>query len=1362
MTEAGAPPGGLFGAFLPFDERSAETFFGRTDEIALLDQLLAGEARVVTFMGASGVGKTSLLRAGLTPALARRGVAAVTLGSYRDLERELVRETSRLGIAPPVPGQDPADYLGGVAREAKGGLVLIFDHLEEALGPRADEGADVIALASQVVDEAGPLLRLVLSIDEAAFARLETLRMALRSKIGARASTTLPRLPEARVADILERSAVQSGTPFENGLAAAAAADLCRNGPCRAIDLQITARAIADLRLGSLRRYRRSGGAAVLPGVWFDRVAAESGGTTARRALIAAATAGTVTPDDLAARARNGRDLGAEALGALRARGLLVAQTRGRQELFALAHPALADLVLEATMADRARADLARRTLMRRRAAGERLRIGELYAISRDLRGALADDERRAVFRSVGGVALRLGLAVALVALVVAALFADSRRAYTLALDPPDAGGAARIVVRLGRRRLSLLNFIPNHPPLGSILADTGYTAAGLSRDTVARIAAGGATGTLDAAPPGAGSRAHVPGWLREVLNGLRPVPRGIAKALLGDPDGVAALKQAFADPSARGEVLSTLAVIGHGGAGEDEILADALADHAPEIRRRGVEVAAAIDRRQAGEKNDGRQAGEKSDGRQAGEKSDGRQAGAHAAILRAALADRSADVRAAVLQEAPTLPPAEAAGILTLALRDSDPTLRRRAEAETGALAERAPAIVVDELVDVLQSPDAGARRVALALFESIAAKAPAQSAAALARVVTSEKVADEVRVAALLILRRAGPPSPALKPVLEKAIRPEVSPRLRAAALPLYARLISVPEAEDLARTEMKGAPAARAASAAVWGAVAATRPDDAEKPLKSMLYDPATETRIEAARAFGFLHRDGLDLTDKALKDASPEVERAAIESALALAAQYPGQVADMLGRAVKTVRPAVRRSLVEALAHLGESRPATALPPLAHAIKDSDVATRLAATNGFCALAKKNGAAASPYLRIAARDDHDEVRTAAAACLSEVASADPKGAARMAAELTESDQPTVRIAAAQAIADVTGAAGELVFPSLLKLVGDPNREVRAAAERAFTTVAGPLLGSSSSPAVKRRTDAERALEGALVQGDVAERQAIVAAAAQADLWGLLKQAARDGDESVRLGTVRAAGAGGSPAREAASAPASARLEIVRGAVDDRSESVRAEAMRLLAGAAGGGSRDVLPTFEAMLHGGDRAAREAAVAGIGALPDPGDAGFRLLGEAMGSRSESLRTAATRALGRLAARAPARVAPVLERAVRDPAYDVRSAALPALATVWSRQLDARTLGHMLLTSDADSTRRFVALEALVVLAQRTDAPVAERAAAGHELDRTAESGPALARLAAQIGRSFVDAPPAELHAFLERLFGG
>ena len=418
---------------------------------------------------------------------------------------------------------------------------------------------------------------------------------------------------------------------------------------------------------------------------------------------------------------------------------------------------------------------------------------------------------------------------------------------------------------------------------------------------------------------------------------------------------------------------------------------------------------------------------------------------------------------------------------------------------------------------------------------------------------------------------------------------------------------------------------------------------------------------------------------------------------------------------------------------------------ALPPLARAIKDSDVATRIAAANGFCALAKKNAVAASPYLRIAARDDRDEVRTAAAACLRDVAAGDPKGAARMAAELADSSQPAVRSAAAQALGGVGPETAALALPTLLKLIGDADPAVRTTAERAFSDGS-----SATSLPEKRRPEAERALEGALVQGDAAERRLVVSAAAKAGLWGLMSQAARDGDEGVRLEAVRAAGAAGASG-----------LEILRGAVDDRAPGVRAEAMRLLAGGVGGGARDVLPTFEAMLHGGDRSARVAAAAGIGELADPGEAGIRLLAEALNARSESLRAAAARALGRLAAREPERVAPVLERAVRDPAYDVRDAALPGLALAWSRRMGAHELGRVLATSDTDSTRRFVALQALVTLAQGRGAP-GERAAARQELDWVAASGPALARLAARIGKSFLDAPVADMHVFIERLFGG
>ena len=257
--------------------------------------------------------------------------------------------------------------------------------------------------------------------------------------------------------------------------------------------------------------------------------------------------------------------------------------------------------------------------------------------------------------------------------------------------------------------------------------------------------------------------------------------------------------------------------------------------------------------------------------------------------------------------------------------------------------------------------------------------------------------------------------------------------------------------------------------------------------------------------------------------------------------------------------------------------------------------------------------------------------------------------------------------MRVAAADALATVGPEAAALSSPTLLKLIADSDPQVRSSAERAFAKGVSKLDG-------KRYADAERALEAALVQGDVAERKLIVSAAAKAGLWGLLRQAARDGDEGVRLEAVRAAGAG-----------KGIGLEIVRGAVDDRSQTVRAEAMRLLAGGGvGGGARDVLPTFEAMLHGPDASARIAAVAGIGELPDAGEAGIRLLGEALTQRSEALRAAAARALGRLAEREPTKVAPSLERAVRDVSYDVRSAAVPGLALAWSQSLDARELGRI------------------------------------------------------------------------------
>src|SRR6187549_1849621 len=154
----------LFGTFLPYEERNADAFFGRKDDVARLDQLLTGDAHVVVLSAAAGVGKTSLLRAGLTPALVRRGLTVLTIGGYGDLERELVRAASLAGVTPPATG-------------SRG---------ETPRSPTRSQGVDTAAIAElalRVMEEA-PRTRLVLSIDDEAHARLDPLLAALAPKTG--------------------------------------------------------------------------------------------------------------------------------------------------------------------------------------------------------------------------------------------------------------------------------------------------------------------------------------------------------------------------------------------------------------------------------------------------------------------------------------------------------------------------------------------------------------------------------------------------------------------------------------------------------------------------------------------------------------------------------------------------------------------------------------------------------------------------------------------------------------------------------------------------------------------------------------------------------------------------------------------------------------------------------------------------------------------------------------------------------------------------------------------------------------------------------------------------------------------------
>jgi hypothetical protein len=132
---SGAVVSSPFRGLLPYEESGAPMFFGRRLECeALFQQVVADGARVTALTGTAGVGKTSLLRAGLTPMLAKHGIQTLYLSAYEGLEQEIWQAASRTSAEPPTSGESPVDYLVRVSRAARAGTVLVLDHLEDLFG----------------------------------------------------------------------------------------------------------------------------------------------------------------------------------------------------------------------------------------------------------------------------------------------------------------------------------------------------------------------------------------------------------------------------------------------------------------------------------------------------------------------------------------------------------------------------------------------------------------------------------------------------------------------------------------------------------------------------------------------------------------------------------------------------------------------------------------------------------------------------------------------------------------------------------------------------------------------------------------------------------------------------------------------------------------------------------------------------------------------------------------------------------------------------------------------------------------------------------------------------------------------------
>jgi len=112
-TEPEASSACPYRGLLPYDAADADTFFGRHDDIAACLRRLR-DTKVLTVVGPSGVGKSSLVRAGVVASLARSGTAVLVT----------------------TPGAHPLDSLTPL--KPRGLQTLVVDQAEEAVTLCAD------------------------------------------------------------------------------------------------------------------------------------------------------------------------------------------------------------------------------------------------------------------------------------------------------------------------------------------------------------------------------------------------------------------------------------------------------------------------------------------------------------------------------------------------------------------------------------------------------------------------------------------------------------------------------------------------------------------------------------------------------------------------------------------------------------------------------------------------------------------------------------------------------------------------------------------------------------------------------------------------------------------------------------------------------------------------------------------------------------------------------------------------------------------------------------------------------------------------------------------------------------------------
>ncbi len=1281
----------------PFGEAERDVWHGReTERDELAKMVTADGFRAGLIYGEPGVGKTSLVRAGLIPHLRDHGIVALACEDLGQPAASFAAGLSAFGIQPQANEQPIAFATRAVANAVAGQqFVFVVDDVDLLCADDRATG-ELSDLFARVVSRSGGRARFLFVCASERIHVLGALEKRTGSLFPPSARYELPRLDTAAASKILDRVLSMSGIVADPALADALVQGIARGQPVLPADLQIAAMAMRDLKLGSTAAVAKIGGPTELESAWLHEACRATGNERSALRLCAELAVGPPTPraGDLTSRRINlDAAFGQHAFGVLEQRGVIV-RGDANGTTWMLRHEVLTPRVRELTAPARAAARRAFDLLGSKTANKQRLTLRELAALRTEGIAPVTPAEQDVVDRSKRYYMIIAG-GIAAVPLVILFAIWMSMRGHVFFELQPRAGGD-HVMVRAGRAGLGGFFWLPGG--FGNVVADTGLTRAMVAPEQWKKIDAhdfGGERGDWET---------KLPSVMAPQLAGL------VDYATTGNEAKLEELKKAAKDPEDLAELLGSLRPIVRGQAAEVQLVEGALAVPSPAVQRAAIAAAGAAELRGTDVYRD---------------------------TLTKALISQDPELRRIAFAAVRNLGDRGRALFEAAVALGPDAAARRELLVEVSvASTEEAPsaASAVAVLADADASPPL--RERAKTQIKSALAKDLMATATALITLIAQDRAPADARIFAIELLRDVDP-LPKIENLVEtaRAASTSRSQAVRSAALPLYAKVDPVRAIQDLtAMADDKKDKSLRVASATAWGEVVASGKDVATAALDRLLKDEDADVRKAAAAASG---KAGRAYQDRLIKMAKAEVFIVRVGAAEGLAASAEsganaGVAVDGIAQLWREKgRP--RREAARIYAHLAKKKSPFVMEYLmqaAHTIEDP--ALHPLGVEGLCNAALAGNPEARRDLGRSMDDASVEVRRLVMACVADGPEPAKLGLATAKTMYRDADTE-IRASAARVLALAAAKGNKAgVAEPLVQLLDDPDRDVRLVAIRAIASL-GADLPKATAASMSRMFE----------RGDEGEKLALLRTAKQIGAADLVALAIADASPLVRVEAVDAALGSGLRASATLSA-----------ALADPDPQVRKAALERLAAQKDKLEPGVLDRALALaVRDPDPELSQLALTTIARVAAK-DAVVARLRRSLGSRAERERVQAAAAAIGLVDREVTLAMQLLEPLLDDPSHDVRVAMLPALAAAYAKTNTPEKLGDLLANSEDNAMRRLTVAAAFVTLA-RTDVG---RPASEAVLVKIAKSGPPMALATAKLVVGLL-AGKADGMAFLQEL---